>query len=272
MLARQRRRILPVRTLIAIPIFNEQQTLPGVLTRVLEQAERFGADVLVIDDGSTDATPQALQAFEQVQVLRHATNQGYGRSLIDAFTWARERGYDWVITMDCDEQHEPGELPGFFAAIEKNTHDVISGSRYLSIVDSDTQSLPPPEDRRRINAELTREINERLGPSMLEAGGELLTDSFCGFKAHRVEAMARLRLTETGYAFPMQFWVRAAAYGLRVCELPVALIYNDPNRSFGAALDNPDHRRAHYLRVLHCEIRRHAHLLPSSASQAVCCP
>lgn len=260
-----------MRTLIAIPVLNEQKTLPGVLTRVLEQANRFEADVLVIDDGSTDATPQALNAFEQVSVLRHPRNMGYGRSLIDAFAWASEQGYEWVITMDCDEQHEPGELPGFFRAIDLNTHDIVSGSRYLSIVEPEGPTLPPPEDRRRINAELTREINERLGPRLLEVGGELLTDAFCGFKAHRVEAMRKLGLTETGYAFPMQLWVRAAAHALRVRELPVALIYNDPNRSFGAALDDPDHRRAHYLRVLHCEIRRHAHLLPSSASEAVGC-
>jgi glycosyltransferase involved in cell wall biosynthesis len=257
-------------TLIAIPVFNERPSLPGVLTRVLAQARTYGADVLVIDDGSTDGTAEALKEFPQVHILRHPKNMGYGRSLIDAFAWAKERMAEWVITMDCDEQHEPAELPGFFEAIDQNTHDIISGSRYLTLVDSG--GMAAPADRRRINFELTREINERLGSRLVEVGGELLTDAFCGFKAHRVDAMTKLRLSETGYAFPMQLWVRAAAHGLRIRELPVSLIYNDPNRSFGAALDDADHRRAHYLNRLHCEIHRHAHMLPSVASQAVCCP
>ena len=62
-------------------------------------------------------------------------------------------------------------------------------------------------------------------------------DSFCGFKAHRVSAMRRLRLTEPGYAFPLQLWPQVAVAKLRVTEIPVRLIYNDPNRHFGGSLD-----------------------------------
>jgi dolichol-phosphate mannosyltransferase len=103
-----------------------------------------------------------------------------------------------------------------------------------------------------------------LGPLGVE-----LTDSFCGFKAYRVEALRRLRLSEDGYAFPMQFWVQAAANGLRVREVPVKLIYNDPNRSFGGPLDDPSIRMAHYRRVLHCELERCAARLPRAALSGV---
>jgi dolichol-phosphate mannosyltransferase len=108
---------------------------------------------------------------------------------------------------------------------------------------------------------MTGEINRRLGLS--------LTDTFCGFKAYRVEAVGRLRLTEDGYAFPMQFWVKAVANGLRITEIPVRLIYNDMNRSFGGPLDDAAVRIGHYRQVFHCELERCADRLPAGALEAV---
>lgn len=239
-----------MKILVAIPVLNEEKYARGVLGRVLE----FAPDVLVIDDGSTDATPAILRDFP-VRVIRHETNLGYGRSVIDAFEYAAREGYDWVITMDCDEQHEPTSLPLFFREIAKDDADIISGSRYLTPTPADDL---PPADRRRINQSLTREIGEQLGLS--------LSDSFCGFKAHRVSAMSRLRLTETGYAFPMQFWVQAAAYGLRIREIPVKRIYVDVTRTFGGGLDDAERRLAHYRSVMRTEIER-----TSAGIASYCC-
>lgn len=246
-----------MRTLITIPVFNEEKYLPRVLPHVLEYAD----DVLVVDDGSTDRTPAMLAKFP-VEVIRHRSNRGYGRSLRDAFAFAADRGYDWVITIDCDEQHEPQAIPSFVGMASENRWDLISGSRYLGSLDTDTA---PPADRRYINQVMTAEINQRLGPSF----GMDLTDAFCGFKAHRVSALRRLHLTEDGYAFPMQFWPQVAAQGLRVTEIPVKLIYKDLTRTFGATLDNPQTRLAHYRQVLHCELERQARLLPAAALRDV---
>lgn len=257
-----------MRTLIAIPVFNEEKYVRQVLDRVLAH----GFDVLVIDDGSTDRTPDLLAAISdhaRVRLIRHETNLGYGRSLRDAFGHAALHGYDWVITMDCDEQHEPDAIPDFVAAAAVDNADIVSGSRYLVQLPEDDA---PPRDRRAVNATITREINDRLGGRLVEVGGTLLTDSFCGFKAHRVEAMTRLRLDEDGYAFPMQFWVQAAAGRLRVVEIPTRLIYNDPNRSFGVELDHSEVRLAYYRRVLHCELLRCADDLPAAALAEAECP
>jgi dolichol-phosphate mannosyltransferase len=244
-----------VPTLVAIPVFNEARTVRRVLGRVLS----FHHDVLVIDDGSTDATPAILADFQgRVHVIRHARNQGYGQSMIDAFAYARTHAFDWLITMDCDEQHEPAAIPHFIDAAARGDADVISGSRYL-LPTTDGQAAPP--ERRAVNSAITSEINTRLSYCL----GALLTDAFCGFKAYRVGATSDMTLTETGYAFPMQFWAQAAALRLRVRELPVKLIYNDPNRSFGAVLDDPTVRLAHYRRVLHDELLAHACCLPARA-------
>ncbi|MBX3390797.1 MAG: glycosyltransferase family 2 protein [Phycisphaeraceae bacterium] len=233
-----------MRTLVAIPVYNESRHIRAVLDRVLEHA----GNVLVVDDGSTDDSASLLASLP-VDVIRHCVNRGYGRSLIDAFRFAASERYDWVITMDSDEQHEPERLPEFFDAIERNDADIVSGSRYLR--ESTPEALAmAPGDRRRINRLMTEEINKLLSRRL----GMTLTDSFCGFKAHRVSAMSRLELSEDGYAFPMQLWARAAAHGLRVRELPVDLIYNDPNRTFGETLNDPEVRLRHYREVLHREI------------------
>ncbi len=241
-----------MRTLITIPVYNEQRYVEDVLEKVLAFAPRPPA-VLVIDDGSTDATPTLLARFP-VEVIRHSRNRGYGRSMQDAFRWARCDRFDWVITMDCDEQHEPAAIPQFVKEMEKGDADIISGSRYLAtsgVVDQ------PPADRRAINGEITAEVNRRLGLS--------LTDSFCGFKAYRTAPLCELTLDVDGYAFPMQFWVQAVAAGLRIREIPVKLIYNDPKRTFGGPLNDAAVRLAHYRCVLHRELTRCAARLPLRA-------
>ena len=247
----------PLRTLIAIPVYNEQRYVQRVLELVLDYAPP-PRQVLVIDDGSTDATPTLLAQFP-VEVIRHSRNRGYGRSMMDAFRWAAVDNFDWVITMDCDEQHEPAAIPRFVEAIERDDLDVISGSRYMALNgDGDN----PPPDRRAINAQITQEVNTRLGLN--------LTDSFCGFKAYRVSALRNLDLETDGYAFPMQFWVQAVAEGLRIGEIPVKLIYNDLNRSFGGPLDDPQVRLNHYRCILHRELRRCADRLPKRALADTC--
>jgi len=247
-----------MRTLIAIPVYNEQQYIDRVIPRVLQ----YATDVLVIDDGSTDNTPCMLPEHP-VEVIRHSVNRGYGRSLRDAFLWACTLKYDWVVTMDCDEQHEPALIPRFLEAQERGDADIISGSRYHP--ESPSSNAPPP-DRRAINAEITSEVNQRLGLS--------ITDAFCGFKSHRVAAIDKIEFSEDGYAFPMQLWVRSVAAGLRIREIPVSLIYKDPKRTFGGHLDDPASRLEHYRKQLHCEIERHERLLPPSASESLltgCC-
>lgn len=228
--------------LIAIPVYNEQR----YVERVLEKVHRYApGDVLCIDDGSTDGTARILARRSDIRLIRHEMNLGYGRSLIDAFAYAEANGFDWVITMDCDEQHEPERIPEFLEHIAMDKWDLISGSRYLAPGREDDL---PPVDRRSINSAVTAVMNVLFGWK--------LTDAFCGFKAHRTIPTTRLRLDETGYAFPLQLWPRVAASKLRVTEIPVRLIYNDPKRSFGGELDDAFIRMRHYLDVLHRELHR----------------
>jgi dolichol-phosphate mannosyltransferase len=244
-----------VRLLIAIPVYNERKYVNSVLNRV----RSFHRDVLVIDDASNDGTQEILAARPDIQVIRHATNQGYGQSLIDAFNYADRNNYDWVITMDCDEQHEPEMIPAFIDEIRTDRWDLISGSRYLEPRKDDDL---PPGDRRSINATITEIVNGIFGLG--------ITDAFCGFKAHRVAPTVGLKLDEKGYAFPMQLWPRVAQAGLRLREIPVRLIYNDPNRYFGGKLDDAAFRLQHYLSVLRGELERFDQASPEPAICSGC--
>jgi dolichol-phosphate mannosyltransferase len=221
-----------MRVLTAIPVYNEEAHLEPVLAEVL----RHAGDVLVVDDGSTDRTPALLRNFPEVQVIRHPRNLGYGAGLRSAFGRAIVGKYDGLVTIDCDGQHEPSLIPRIAARLPEA--DIVSGSRYLEVFDP---AQVPPEDRRRINVEVTRWLNECLGLN--------LTDAFCGFKAYRTSALALFDITERGYAMPLQVWVQAVQYGLTVVEMPVPLIYLDEARAFGGALDDAGYRLNHYRKV-----------------------
>jgi dolichol-phosphate mannosyltransferase len=224
---------MPQRFLTALPIYNEV----GHAGDVLDQVLRYSRDVLVVDDGSTDGTADLLRRRGDVRVITHSHNLGYGAALKTAFDRALAEGYEVVVTIDCDGQHEPQRIPRFVAACRGV--DIVSGSRYLKQYPGD--SLPPPE-RRWVNQRVTAEINRLLGYN--------LTDAFCGFKAYRTSGLAHLRLTETGYGMPLELWVQAAHAGLKVIELPVPLIYLDEKRSFGGVLDDAATRLEYYHLVL----------------------
>lgn len=229
-----------MKPLIAIPTFNESKNIRSVI----DEVRAYASDILIIDDGSSDSTLDILGRLP-VRVLSHPFNRGYGQSLIDAFNYADSQGFDWVITMDADGQHEAESIPNFFLEMRNGPWDLISGSRYLAARNDD--DLPPLE-RRNVNSRITRILNDLFGME--------LTDSFCGFKAHRTHAMMKLNLTEAGYAFPLQLWPRVWEHRLAMKEIPVRRIYNDPNRSFGEKLDKADDRFAHYIDVLNAELLR----------------
>ncbi len=239
---------MSIRYLTALPVYNEAPYLDNVLDAVAEYAD----DVLVVDDGSTDATAERLAARTDVLAIRHEKNRGYGAALRTAFAYAIEKKYDFIVTIDCDGQHEPRRISLFVSSV--GNADIVSGSRYMHSFAGDRAA---PEDRRRINRTITTELNRQLGLT--------LTDAFCGFKAYRVSSLARLQLSEEGYAMPLELWVRAAGGGLKIRELPVPRIYLDEKRSFGGLLDDPRCRLRHYREV----IRRATESLNSAAGYSI---
>ncbi len=235
---------MAIRQLTALPVFNEEAHLLDVLPEV----RKYSQDILVIDDGSTDRTPHLLSEMDGIHVIRHAQNSGYGAGLKTAFEYAVAHGYDALVTIDCDGQHQPQLIPSMVAALVDESGfraDIVSGSRYLREFHDDNVA---PEDRRRINMQITRQLNDCLGLA--------LTDSFCGFKAYRVELLPKFEIDELGYAMPLQLWVQAMGHGMQIREFPVPRIYLDEKRSFGGNLDDSRQRMAYYQVVIQREMSR----------------
>jgi dolichol-phosphate mannosyltransferase len=174
--------------------------------------------------------------------------------LRSAFQFALRGGYDILVTIDCDGQHQPQLIPRLVEACRDA--DIVSGSRYLRRFPGDSE---PPAERRRINQIITEELNRRLGLK--------LTDAFCGFKAYRTAALAKIEVTETGYAMPLVLWVCAARLGLRIVEVAVPLVYLDERRSFGGSLDQAETRLAVYRQVLEKALA----LWPARQTDSVLC-
>ena len=246
------RKDLP-RFLTALPVYNECRHV----TSVLDEVVKYAADVLVVDDGSTDCTRKLLAERDDVDVVVHPENRGYGAALQTAFDYAIVRRYDVIVTIDCDGQHEPQRITQLVERCRQA--DIVSGSRYLL---PERSAEHVPAERRRINEIITAELNQRLGLR--------LTDAFCGFKAYRTRSLAQLTLEETGYAMPLELWVQAACHGLSIEEAPVPLIYLDEERSFGGALDAADIRLEYYRQVIDRALKSAHRGVPREAPAKLC--
>jgi len=208
--------MIPPRVLVIIPAHNEEASLPATLAEV--RAKAPGADLLVVDDGSRDATARVAREAG-VQVVRHPVNLGVGGALQTGFHWAIDHGYDIGVQLDADGQHDPGYLAALLAPVAEGRCDVSIGSRF---VESSGYRAP---------------LNRRLGMMLFQAVvklaiGRRITDTTSGFRAYSREVMKVCR-----YDFPQDFpdaplLIGLARRGFRLDEVPVRMRERQAGRSF----------------------------------------
>src|SRR3989304_1214229 len=138
------------RALTALPVYNEAANLTGAL----EGALTYSREVLVVDDGSTDGTSDLLAARDDIHIITKKRNLGYGAALRSAFDFAIRGGYDMLVTIDCDGQHQPQLIPRCVETAQ--SADIVSGSRFLRRFPGDSEA---PQERKHINMLITEEIN-----------------------------------------------------------------------------------------------------------------
>ena len=239
--------------LVFIPAFNVETSIEEVIHQIHQG--QWGVDILVINDGSEDNTARLLDRRDDITVLHNQKNQGYGAALIEGFNFAINNNYHYLVTLDGDKQHQPQEIARFIKDNREGGYDILSGSRYLEV--SDNELSEAPSERMKVNKRITRHINRITGYK--------LTDTFCGFKLYRVEALKKLHLTEKGYGMPLQLWVEAWKNGLSVKEVPVKLIYFDRERRH--VHQKVFRRYRYYLEIIKNEMETYETFDISSASR-----
>jgi glycosyltransferase involved in cell wall biosynthesis len=202
------------RLLILIPAFNEARALPAVLEKIRTCSPE---DILVVDDGSSDGTPEIARAHG-ARAVSHPFNLGYGVALQTGYRYALENGYAVVVQLDADGQHEPSEIPKLAGLLREKGLDLAIGSRFLS-----TESYRPPLARRAGMALFRTAVRLLTGLR--------LTDSTSGYKALGREVLRFL----AGERFPVDFpdadvLIMLHRAGFRIGEAPVRM-YENPRAS-----------------------------------------
>ena len=195
----------------AIPCFNEERFIGSVVLKV----KKYVDTVLVIDDGSSDASIEIASAAGAI-VHGHGSNKGYGAAIRTAFDKAKEQGADVLVVIDGDGQHDGRDIPRLVKPVLDGEADVVIGSRFLGEASS---------------APLYRRLGQRILNVATNVGsGRRLSDSQSGFRAYSSRALGVLNLTENGMSVSSEMQFAIANKGLRVAEVPIEVRYGDKSK------------------------------------------
>jgi dolichol-phosphate mannosyltransferase len=209
------------RTLVFIPTFNERQNVGPMCEQIL--ALGLDADLVFLDDASPDGTGQILDELAQqhprVDVVHRAGKEGIGSAHMAGIALAYDRGYERLVTLDCDFTHSPSLIPAFLEQAE--TADVVLGSRYMQ-----KESLP--------GWSLMRKSLTVIGHALTTTMLGISEDATGAFRVYNLESIPRALfelVRSKGYAFFFESLMVLSRNGCRIAELPIAL----PARTYGSS-------------------------------------
>jgi glycosyltransferase involved in cell wall biosynthesis len=210
-----------IKPLIVIPVYNHARTLREVATRALDVC----GDVLVVDDGSTDGSAEALRDLP-VRFIRHEINRGKGVAILTAAAEARRLGMSHIITIDADGQHDPANISRFIPVIRENPLAIVIGKR---IFNSKTVPFSSRFGRSFSNFWLRVET------------GYSLKDTQSGFRSYPVIVLEWLKLHDKRYSFEVEVLVKAAWAKVALKEVDISVYYPEPDKRishFRPLMDN----------------------------------
>ena len=198
-----------MKTLAVIPCKNLENEVGDVIAGI--RALDLELDVLVVDDGSTDNTSRAASEAG-AEVLSHEQNLGKGAALKSGFGYAVERGYDAVITMDGDGQHDPKAIPLFMERFARGDADIVVGSRMHAVGDM-------PAIRVWTNRTTSRIVSG--------IAGQEIPDSQSGYRMIGTPVLKAIAgsLVTTRYDMESELLIRAGRRGYRIAAVPIESIY-----------------------------------------------
>lgn len=188
--------------LALIPAWNEASRIRPVI-----EGAKQHLPTLVVDDGSRDSTARVAHQGG-ASVVSHPHNQGKGRALLTGFQWALSRGYQAVVTLDADGQHDPADLPTFLAAYRKGLGDLIIGRR-------DFRMMPFP-----------RRYTNPFGSWLLSLPlRHPIYDSQSGYRLHSRRLMEGTKLFTSGFELETEIIIEAVRGGMSIAWVPIRTLY-----------------------------------------------
>ncbi len=195
-----------MRTCIIIPTYNNDRTLGHVIADVL----KITKDIIVVNDGSTDNTPQVLQQYDGLKTLSYSPNRGKGYAIRKGFDLAIAEGYNYAITLDADGQHHAGDIRAFLQKITERPDALIVGERDLA---GQTVSKGSIWANRFSNFWYTF------------LTGIKLQDTQTGFRLYPLDRIRNMRFFTVKYEFELEVLVRAAWKGIEITGIPIRVYY-----------------------------------------------
>ena len=221
---------------IVIPAFSEEKHIASVV----EQIRQYSDHVVVVDDGSPDQTAAEAEKAGAV-VLRHNGNKGKGVALTTGFEYARKKGFEAVITMDADGQHDPNDLPKFVEAYRRTGIPVLVGNRMVDVKDM-------PLIRRWTNRFMSWMLTRIMG--------QYVPDTQCGYRLYRCDVIPYISAESEGFAAESEVLLRVSDRGIRIDSVRIATIYGDEKskinpfsdtiRFFSMIMSNYRRKRFHH--------------------------
>ena len=207
-----------MKILVIIPAFNSEKCLPKLIANIKEHIQ----DILVIDDGSIDRTALSSRDLG-VPVIRHDHNMGKGAALKSGFKYAVDHGYEYVITIDSDGQHDPDYIPLFLKHFSNSDADLIIGSRRWN-------KLNMPWDRRFSNYITSRALSLMLHRD--------IEDSQSGYRLISIGLIRGVDLKSNKYELESEIIIKAIRGGFKIAFLPIQAKYgNGHSTSINRLLD-----------------------------------
>jgi glycosyltransferase involved in cell wall biosynthesis len=194
----------------AVPAHNEEKTIAKVLVGAFRQVDR----VLVVDDGSSDATAEIAEKLGAV-VIKHGRNFGKGKTIRTMFDWARTNQVDVLVTLDADGQHIPDDIPKVLRPVIEGKADISIGSRFLEQASSTSQEMPM---YRQWGAKV-------IGGVVRSLSGLPIRDTESGFRAYDQKALLALRPSEMGMGAEASLLLQASEKGLAIAEVSINVAY-----------------------------------------------
>ncbi len=190
-----------------IPVYNH----PDSVAEVIRKALSSGLPVFVVDDGSTDRTPESIRSVKGATVLSHTVNRGKGAALLTGFTAAAASGADYAITLDADGQHDPTQAPRLMEAARSRGRAMVVGCRE----GMDDPSIP-----------WTSRFGRKFSNFWVwAAGGPGLSDTQSGYRVYPIPESLRLGTLARRFAFEVEVLVLARRKKIPVLQAPVSVDY-----------------------------------------------